>query len=101
MQILENYVPVGPGELVDTLGGKPGFRRTSLRPRREERRGQVRDRATDRLRKLATCQRILLLLDVANPEHKPRYAVGLVSLQDALGEPDRLLDLAVREHCEE
>src|SRR6476660_4595089 len=101
MQVFEDYVPVGAGELVDAIGGKPGFPRTSHGPGRQECRGQIGDRAADRLRKLATCYRILLLLDGANAEHEPRYPVGLVSLEDALREPDRLLDLAIGEHSQE
>ncbi len=101
VQILEDGIPVGAGELVDLVGRGLRLAGARLRPCREQRRRKVGDRAADRLRELAPRGRILLLLDRAHAQHQPSDAVGLVDLQDALGELDRLVNLAVGEHCEE
>jgi hypothetical protein len=41
------------------------------------------------------------LLDRAHSEDKPRDAIVLVDLQDALGKLDPLIDLAIGEHRQE
>jgi hypothetical protein len=43
----------------------------------------------------------LLLLDRTHAKDQPRDAVGAVDLQDAFGEPNRFVDLAVGQHGEE
>ena len=101
MQILEDGVPVRTGKLVDGVGRSLDLGRARHRPRRQQGRGKIGDRAADRLGEFPARDRILLLLDRAHPEHEPGDAVGLVDLQNALGELDRLLDLAVRQHRQE
>ena len=75
--------------------------RPVLRPGRDQRRGQIGDRAAHRLRDVLARRLILLLLQRAHAEHEPRDAMGLVELDDALGELDRLVDLAVDQDREE
>ena len=101
MQILEDGVPVGAGELVDRLGRLLRLGRARHRPCRQQRRGKVGDRPADRLGELPARDRILLLLDRAHPEHEPRDAIVLVDLHDALGELDRFVDLAIGQHRQE
>ncbi len=101
MQILEDGVPVGAGELVDGIGRELRLARARHGPGRQQRGGKVGDGPADRQGELAASERILLVLDRAHPEHEPRDAVGLVDLQHAFGQPDRLVHLAVGEHGEE
>jgi hypothetical protein len=51
--------------------------------------------------KRAACDRILLLLDRAHSEDEPRDAIVLVNLQDALGELDPFVNLAIGEYLQE
>ena len=102
MQILEDVVPVRSGELVDRRRVAAfALGRGRLRPGRQQRGGEIGDRAADRLGELRARSGILLLLDRAHAEHEPGDAIGLVDLQNAVGELDRLLDLAVGEHRQE
>ena len=101
MQILEDRVPVRSGKLVDGVSRGLHLGRARHRPCRQQGRGKVGDRAADRLGEFATRNRILFLLDRAHPEHEPRDPIGLVDLQNAFGELDRLLDLAVGQHRQE
>ncbi len=101
MHVLEDGVPFRAGQLVDGIGRLPGLARARMRPGREQRRREVRDRAAHRLRQFPPCVRILLVLDRAHAEHEPRDAVGLVDLDHALGKLDRLVDLAVGQHRQE
>ncbi len=71
------------------------------RPGRQQGRGEIGDRTAHRLRELAPRNRVLLQLDRAHAEHQPRIAIGLVELQDALGEPGGFLDVAVGQHRHE
>ena len=98
VQILEDRVPVRSGKLVDGVSRGLDLGRARHRPCRQQGRGKVGDRAADRLGEFATRNGILFLLDRAHPEHEPRDPVGLVDLQNAFGELDRFLDLAVRQH---
>ena len=101
MQILEDGVPIRAGELVDGVDRMLRLVRVRHRPGRQQRRRQVGDRPADRLGELAARGRILLLLDRTHPEDEPRDAIVLVDLQNALGEPDRLVDLAIGQHRQE
>ena len=101
MQILEDCIPIGAGELVDRVGGELGLVRARHGPCRQQRGGEIGDRPADRLGELPPRNRILLLLDRSHPEHEPRDAIVLVDLHHALGEPYRLVDLAVGEHRQE
>src|SRR5262249_5631732 len=65
------------------------------------RRCEVGDRPADRLGELAARERILLLLDRAHPEDEARDAIVLVDLQNALGEPDPLIDLSIGQYRQE
>ena len=71
------------------------------RPCRQQRRGEIGDRPADRLGELPARDRILLLLERAHPEDEPRDAIVLVDLQNALGELDRFVNLAIGQHRQE
>ena len=101
VQILEDGVPVRTGKLVDGVGRSLDLGRARLRPGRQQGCGEIGDRAADRLGEFPARDRILLLLDRAHAEHEPGDAVGLVDLQHAFGELDRLLDLAIGQHRQE
>ncbi len=58
-------------------------------------------RLAARLGELTARRRILLLLDGAHAKHQAGDAIGLVDLQHALGELDRLVDLAIGQHRQE
>ena len=101
VQVLEQGVPVGTGELVDRIGRSLRLGRACHRPGRQQRRREVGDRPADRLGELAARHRILLLLDRAHPDDEASDAIGLVDQQHALGKLDRVLDLAIGEHRQE
>ena len=101
MQILEDRIAFGAGELVDAVGRQLGLGRRRLRPRRQQRGGEIGDRRADRLGEVPARGRILLLLDRAHAKHQPRDAIGLVDLQHAFGELDGFVDLAIGEHRQE
>ena len=101
VQILEDGIPVRTGELVDGVGRGLDLGRARHRPCRQQGRGKIGDRAADRLGEFPARDRILLLLDRTYAEHEPGDAVGLVDLQNALGQLDRFIDLAVRQHRQE
>jgi len=68
------------------------------RPCRQQHRSEVGDRPADRLDELAARNRIPLLLDRAYPDDEARDAIVLVDLQNALGELDPFVNLAICEH---
>ena len=70
-------------------------------PARQQRRHQVRDRSADRLVDVQLRGRVFLQLQIAHADDEPRDAIGLVDGQDALGELDALLDIAVGERGDE
>ncbi len=72
-----------------------------MRPGREQRRGQIGDRAADRLRQVAARRGILLVLERVHAEHQPGDAVVLVGLHDALGKFHRFVDVAVDQQRQE
>ena len=101
MQVLEQRVPVGPCSL--SIGSTAAL--VSPAPCCAQAVSSVAARSvigprTDCVR---FCLRaaILLLLERAHAEHQPGDAVVLVELHDPLGEPHRLLDIAVGEHRQE
>src|SRR5262249_16134922 len=101
MRLLEDGIPIRAGELVDGVGRPLSLGRVRHRPCRQQRRCEVGDRPTDRLGELAARNRILLLLDRAYPEDEPRDAIVLVDLQNALGELDPFVNLAIDEYRQE
>src|SRR5262249_3218065 len=101
MRLLEDGIPIRAGELVDGVGRPLRLGRVRHRPCRQQRRCEVGDRPTDRLGELAARNRILLLLDRAYPEDEPRDAIVLVDLQNALGELDPFVSLAIDEYRQE
>src|SRR5262249_33653512 len=101
MQILEVGVPIFAAKLVDGVGCLPRLARARHRPCRQQRRSEGGDRPADRLGKLATRDRILLLLDRAHPEDEPRDAIVLVDLQNAFGKLDPFISLAIGKHRQE
>ena len=90
MQVLEDRVPVRPGELVDRRHRGLGVAGAIQRPGREQRRGQIGDRAAHRLRQSAARGAVLLVLERVHAEHQLGDAVALVGLRDAFGEFHRL-----------
>jgi hypothetical protein len=66
-------------------------------PGRQQRGGQVGDRAANRLRDIGARGLPLLVLDGADAEHQPGVTVVLVDLDDAFCEPERLLHVALGE----
>ena len=101
MQVLEDRVPLRTGEAIDPLDRAALVLRAKLGPGRDQRRGQVRDRTAHRLRDVLARRLILLRLERAHAEHEPGDAMGLVELDDALGELDGVLHLAVDQDGEE
>ena len=67
-------------------------------PSREQGGGEIGDRTADRLREILPCQRILLLLERAHAEHKPRDPIAAVDLHQTIGQAAGLLDIAFGEH---
>ena len=101
MQVLEDRVPVRPGELVERVDRRMRIAGAGIGPGREQRRGQIGDRAADRLREILPRQRILLLLERAHAEHKPRDPVAAVDLHQPVGEAAGFVDIAFGQHREE
>ncbi len=101
MQVLEDRIPFRTGQLVDSGDRGLGIARAVARPARQQRRDQVGDRPADRLVDVELRGRVFLLLEVAHAHHQPRDAVGLVDGQDAVGELDRFVDVAIGERGDE
>ncbi len=101
VEILEDRIPFGAGQLVDTGNRRLGIARAVARPARQQRRHQVGDRSADRLVDVELRGRIFLLLEVAHADHQPRDAVRLVHRQDAIGELDGLVDVAIGQRGDE
>ena len=101
MQVLEDRVPVRSGEVVDCRDCALAVVGAIHAPGREQRCGQIGDRSADRLREVAARSRILLVLERAHAEHQPRDAIVLVDLGHAIGEFDRLVDVAVDQEGQE
>ena len=101
VQVLEDRVPFGSRQLVDIGHRRLGVAGAITGPARQQRRDQIGDRSADRLVDVELRGRVFLLLEVADADHEPRDAVGLVERQDAVGELDRLVDVAFRERGDE
>ena len=95
MQILEDGVPVGPGELVDGFDRALGVVGAIKAPPAEQSRRQVGDRTLGGLRELGSRRLVLLLLEGAHAQDQAGIAVGLVELQKPFGDPRRFVDLAI------
>ena len=101
MQVLEDRVPLRTGQTIDPLDRALLVLRPVLRPGGDQCRGQVRDRAAHRLRDVLARRLILLRLQGAHAEHQPGDTMGLVELDDALGELDGVVHLAVDQDRQE
>ena len=91
----------GPGQLVDIGDRRLGVAGAVARPARQQRRDQIGDRTADRLVDVDLRGRVFLLLEVAHADDETRDAVGLVQGQDAVGELDGLVDVAVGQRGDE
>ena len=101
MQVLEDRIPFRTGQLVDIGDRRLGIAGAVAGPARQQRRDQIGDRSADRLVDVELRGRVFLLLEVAHADHEPRDAVGLVQRQDAVGELDRLVDVAIGQRRDE
>ena len=101
MQFLENRVPVRPGKMIDSRNCALGVVGTVCAPRRQQGRGEIRDRPANRLRELAARDGVLLALEVADAENQPRHAVVLVGLHDAFREFHGLIDVPIHKERQE
>ena len=101
MQILEDGVPIRPGEPVEGIDRGARVAGAGQRPGRQQRRRQIGDRAAHRLREILPGRRVLLLLERAHAEHQPRDAIVAVDLEHPVGEPAGFVDVAVGQHREE
>ena len=101
MQVLEDRVPLRPGQLVDRRHGALAVVRSVHAPGGEQRRRQIGNRPPDRGADIAAGDGILLLLEGAHAEHQPGDAVGLVGLAFAFGKFHRLIDIAVDQQRQE
>ncbi len=101
MQFLEDTVPIGPGEFVDGIHRGFALGGGVLGPGRQQRGGEIGDRAADRLGELLAGDLVLLLLDGPHAQHQPRDAIVLVDLENLVGETDRLLDIAIEQNRQE
>ena len=101
MHVLEDRVPVRSGEPVERVDCRMRIAGAGIGPSREQGGGEIGDRTADRLREILPCQRILLLLERAHAEHKPRDPIAAVDLHQTIGQAAGLLDIAFGEHGEE
>ncbi len=101
MQVLEDRVPIGPGEPVDRGKGAMGIARPRHGPGGEQGGGEIGDRPAHRLREVAPRGAVLALLEGVHAEHQAGNAVVLVDLGDALGVFGRLVDVAVDQQRQE
>ena len=101
VQVLEDRVPFRPGQLVDIGDRGLAVAGAVAGPARQQRRHQIGDRSAHRLIDVGLRRGVFLLLEVAHADHQPRHAVGLVDGQDAVGELDGLVDIAVGQRGDE
>lgn len=94
MEVLEQGVPVGAGELVDRLDRRARFVGANEAPCGQKGGGQIGHRPPDRLGDMLARGRILLLLERADADHKTGDALVAIALQDAVAEAGGLLDVA-------
>ena len=101
MQVLEERIPFRAGQLVDIGDRRLAVAGAVAGPARQQRRHQVRDRPADRLVDVGLRGRVFLQFQVAHADHQARDAIGFVDRQDAVGELDGLVDIAVGERRNE
>jgi hypothetical protein len=101
VQVLEDRIPFRTGQLVDIGDRRLGVAGAVAGPARQQRRDQIRDRPADRLVDVGLRARVFLLLQIAHADHQPGHAIGFVDRQNAVGELDGLVDIAVRERGDE
>ena len=101
MQILEDRIPLRPGQLVDVGDRRFGVAGAVAGPARQQRRHQVGDRSADRLIDVDLRGGIFLLFQIAHADHEAGDAIGFVDRQNPVGELDRLVDVAVGERGDE
>ena len=102
MQVLEDGVPVRPGEPVERVDAPRACRRRRHRPRpcSSVAVRSVTGPRTD-CAKFCRASGILLLLERAHAEHQPRDAIVAVDLHQPVGQPAGLVDFAVGQNREE
>ncbi len=95
MQVLEERVPFGTGQLVDVGDRRLGVAGAVTCPARQQSRHQIRDRSANRLIDVQLRGGIFLQFQVMHAEDQPGDAVGFVDSQDPLGELDGLVNIAI------
>ena len=101
MQVLEQRIPFRTGQLVDVGDGRLGVAGAVTGPARQQRRDQIGDRSAYRLVDVGLRGGVFLLLQIAHADHEPGDAIGFVDRQNAVGELDGFVDIAVRERGDE
>ena len=101
MEVLEERVPFRTSQLVDIGDRSLGIAGAVAGPARQQRCDEVGDRSADRLVDVQLRGRIFLRLQVAHADDEAGDTVGFVQGQDAVGELDRLIDVAVGERGDE
>ena len=97
VQVLEDRIPFRTGQLVDVGDRGLGVAGAVTGPARQQRRHQIGDRPANRLIDVQLRGRIFLQLQIAHADHQPGDAIGFVDRQNAVGELDGLVDIAIRE----
>jgi hypothetical protein len=95
MQVLEDRIPVRPGQLVDIGDRRLGIAGAIGRPARQQRGNEIGDRPADRLVDVELGRGIFLLLEVLHADDQTRDAAGLVDAENPFGELDRLFDVTL------
>ena len=101
MQVLEDRVPLGTGQLVDVGDGRFGVACAVTGPARQQRGDQIRDRTAYRLIDVGLRGCVFLLLQIAHADDEPGDAIGLIHRENAVGELDGVVNIAVRERGNE
>jgi hypothetical protein len=97
MQILENGVPLRARQMIDRGNCIFCVIGAVIAPCRQQRRSQIGDRPSNRLGKITTRARKLLMLELADAENQSRNPVALVSQNDTLPELDGFIDVTIDE----
>ena len=101
VQVLEQRIPVGALQLVDRLDGGLGIVGAVACPGGQQGGGEIGDRPAHGLGEVLLGERVFLLLERVHADNEASNAVVLVELDNLVGEPDRFLDVALREHRKE
>ena len=101
MQVLEDRIPFRTGQLVDVGDRRLGVAGAVAGPARQQRRDQIGDRSANRLVDVELGGGVFLLLQIAHADHEAGDAIGFVDRQNAVGELDGLVDIAIRERGDE